>query len=139
MSSMPPQTVPQTHIASDDSNGAALASLLSNQVSSDELIDSEDLYNIHEIILEGREESEVEEYPYDSDLIKTSPSGEIITFNLWSLLCKGAINFVLPFINGIMLGFGEILAHEIGFRYGFIGARVFPVRRYDPKKKSKFI
>lgn len=139
MSSLPQAPISQTPIASEDSSGATLATLLSNQVSSDELIDSNDLYNIHEIILEGREEDQPDEYAYDSDLVKTVPTGEIITFNLWSLLCKGAVNFVLPFINGIMLGFGEILAHEIGFRYGFIGARVFPARRYTKKEESKFI
>ncbi|KAK9471676.1 outer membrane protein TOM13-domain-containing protein [Dipodascopsis tothii] len=39
------------------------------------------------------------------------------------------INLVLPFINGLMLGFGEILAHEVGFRWGWSGARVYPFQR----------
>ncbi|KAF9583461.1 Mitochondrial inner membrane protein oxa1 [Lunasporangiospora selenospora] len=30
-----------------------------------------------------------------------------------------AINFVLPFINGVFLGFGEICAHELTFRWGW--------------------
>lgn len=39
------------------------------------------------------------------------------------------INLVLPFVNGMMLGFGEIFAHEIMFRYGWFGARVQPPMR----------
>lgn len=35
-----------------------------------------------------------------------------------------AINCILPFINGMMLGFGEIFAHEIGYRWGWSAARV---------------
>ncbi len=37
----------------------------------------------------------------------------------WSLLRGAAINLVLPFINGLMLGFGELLAHEAAFRFGW--------------------
>lgn len=35
-----------------------------------------------------------------------------------------AINLILPFINGLMLGFGELFAHEIAFRWGWGGTRV---------------
>ncbi|KAF9915186.1 hypothetical protein BX616_006704 [Lobosporangium transversale] len=35
-------------------------------------------------------------------------------------LCKAtAINFILPFINGVFLGFGEICAHELAYRWGW--------------------
>ncbi|PRT52782.1 Mitochondrial import protein 1 [Wickerhamiella sorbophila] len=37
------------------------------------------------------------------------------------------INLAIPFINGIMLGFGEIFAHEIGVAYGWRQSRT-----YDP-------
>ena len=43
---------------------------------------------------------------------------------LW--LRSMAINMFLPFVNGVMLGFGEIMAHEIAFRVGWRGSRVFP-------------
>jgi hypothetical protein len=43
---------------------------------------------------------------------------------LVSSLSSLAINLFLPFINGMMLGFGEILAHELGFKWGWVGARV---------------
>lgn len=45
-----------------------------------------------------------------------------------SLLRTAAINLVLPFINGLMLGFGELFAHEIAFRLGWGGTRVCAVR-----------
>ncbi|KAF9963477.1 hypothetical protein BGZ70_007396 [Mortierella alpina] len=35
-------------------------------------------------------------------------------------LCKAtAINFLLPFVNGVFLGFGEICAHELTYRWGW--------------------
>ncbi|KAF9352923.1 hypothetical protein BGX26_009294 [Mortierella sp. AD094] len=38
-------------------------------------------------------------------------------------LCKAtAINLFLPFINGVFLGFGEICAHELAFRWGWINS-----------------
>ncbi|KAG0134344.1 outer membrane protein TOM13-domain-containing protein [Tuber indicum] len=45
------------------------------------------------------------------------------------LLRTAAINLVLPFINGLMLGFGELFAHELAFRWGWGGTRVFPSSR----------
>ncbi|KAJ8103928.1 outer membrane protein TOM13-domain-containing protein [Lipomyces tetrasporus] len=45
-----------------------------------------------------------------------------------SILRFSAINLLFPFINGVMLGFGEIVANEIGIRWGFIGAEVHPIR-----------
>lgn len=35
------------------------------------------------------------------------------------LLVSSAINCLLPFVNGLMLGFGQIFAHELGFRWGW--------------------
>ncbi|GME73855.1 unnamed protein product [[Candida] boidinii] len=58
--------------------------------------------------------------------------GKIVSF--FSSCC---INLVLPFINGIMLGFGEILAHEIGFRYNWLGARVVPARRMVQRQQQQ--
>ncbi|KAI8578873.1 hypothetical protein K450DRAFT_244913 [Umbelopsis ramanniana AG] len=37
------------------------------------------------------------------------------------VLKSTAINFILPFINGVMLGFGEIAANELAFRFGWFG------------------
>jgi len=41
-----------------------------------------------------------------------------------TLLRTAAINLVLPFINGLMLGFGELFAHELAFRWGWGTQRV---------------
>ncbi|CAO3646358.1 unnamed protein product [Cunninghamella blakesleeana] len=38
-----------------------------------------------------------------------------------SFIKSTAINFVLPFINGVMLGFGEIFANELVIKYGWFG------------------
>lgn len=42
----------------------------------------------------------------------------------WSLLRGAAINLFLPFVNGLMLGFGELFAHEAAFRLGWGGTKV---------------
>ena len=46
----------------------------------------------------------------------------------WGLLRGAAINLLLPFINGLMLGFGELLAHEAAFRLGWSGTKVRAIR-----------
>lgn len=43
---------------------------------------------------------------------------------LWGILRGAAINLILPFVNGMMLGFGELLAHEFAFRLGWSGTNV---------------
>ncbi|KAJ4141977.1 hypothetical protein NW754_014766 [Fusarium falciforme] len=48
---------------------------------------------------------------------------------VWSLVRGAAINLLLPFINGMMLGFGELFAHEAAFRLGWGGTKVFPLSR----------
>lgn len=60
----------------------------------------------------------------------------VYNINLWTILRKSSINLILPFINGMMLGFGEILAHEIGFRYNWVGAKVEPPRRIIRKNQQ---
>ncbi|KAK9481256.1 outer membrane protein TOM13-domain-containing protein [Lipomyces japonicus] len=57
-----------------------------------------------------------------SDLIEYKPS--------WlSVLRFSAVNLFFPFINGMMLGFGEIFANELGIRWGWIGAYNHPIRQ----------
>ncbi|KAL2825940.1 outer membrane protein TOM13-domain-containing protein [Aspergillus cavernicola] len=60
----------------------------------------------------------------DSPLILYKPSA-----TLWSVLRGAAINLFLPFVNGLMLGFGELFAHEAAFRLGWSGTKVFPMHR----------
>ncbi|RFU30746.1 hypothetical protein B7463_g5613, partial [Scytalidium lignicola] len=42
---------------------------------------------------------------------------------IWGIIRGAAINLVLPFINGLMLGFGELFAHEAAFRLGWGGTK----------------
>lgn len=91
-------------------------------------------------------ESEDDEVIIETEKIFTSLSTREyqeptpFTLNLLQIIKRSAINLVLPFINGMMLGFGEILAHEIGFRYNWVGARVQPPRRMQKRQlESKFL
>jgi hypothetical protein len=43
---------------------------------------------------------------------------------LFGLVRGAAINLVLPFVNGLMLGFGELVANEVAFRLGWSGTKV---------------
>lgn len=57
-------------------------------------------------------------------LSSTSPLILYSPPTVWGLLRGTAINLLLPFINGLMLGFGELLAHEAAFRLGWSGTKV---------------
>lgn len=57
----------------------------------------------------------------------TSSSNPMILYKpptVWGLIRGAAINLLLPFINGMMLGFGELFAHEAAFRLGWGGTKV---------------
>lgn len=96
---------------------------------SDTLRDYVDMATFDETPLENHPETDCLS-PKDDDvsLISIEDADENL---LWSLVTSSAINMILPFINGMMLGFGEIAAHEIGFRYGWYGAKVEPPLRMD--------
>ncbi|MCJ1275950.1 hypothetical protein MMC21_003755 [Puttea exsequens] len=70
-----------------------------------------------------------------NDLSPSPPSSSrspIILYSpltIWGLIRGAAINLLLPFVNGLMLGFGELLAHEAAFRLGWSGTKVFPSSR----------
>ncbi|CUM65354.1 uncharacterized protein PRCAT00002989001 [Priceomyces carsonii] len=97
--------------------------VLRSQMSSDQLVSDRDVINTEILIENGKQE-------------ERELSGQLVYTSLWDVLTRGSINIILPFINGMMLGFGEILAHEIGFRYNWIGARVQPPRRMERKNNS---
>ena len=70
---------------------------------------------------------------YSSGNNETSPSppssssSPVILYSpptIWGLLRGAAINLLLPFVNGLMLGFGELFAHEAAFRLGWSGTKV---------------
>lgn len=54
-----------------------------------------------------------------------------------------AVNLVLPFVNGLMLGFGELLAHELAWRNRLFdrvrnsGYRVYPERRVQAAREKR--
>ncbi|KAG6024503.1 hypothetical protein E4U19_000753 [Claviceps sp. Clav32 group G5] len=78
--------------------------------------------------------SDSEQYSPGEELSTSAPSSgsPVILYKpptLWSLLRGAAINLLLPFINGMMLGFGELFAHEAAFRFGWGGTKVFPMNR----------
>lgn len=61
------------------------------------------------------------------EAFKSRRGGGIFVYQpptLLSLVRSVLINMCLPFVNGVMLGFGEIFAHEIAFQFGWRGARV---------------
>ncbi|AOA64068.1 Mitochondrial membrane import protein [Komagataella phaffii CBS 7435] len=65
----------------------------------------------------------------EAELEDSEITTKINLSNVWSAVSSVAINLVLPFINGMMLGFGEILAHEVAFRYKWRGAKIQPPSR----------
>lgn len=45
-----------------------------------------------------------------------------------------SVNLILPFFNGLMLGFGELIAHEISWKFNWfrrsnLGYRIYPESR----------
>jgi len=74
--------------------------------------------------------SDSENYSANNEMSSSPPStssSPLILYRpptLWSILRGAAINLVLPFVNGLMLGLGELLAHEAAFRLGWSGTKV---------------
>ncbi|KAK0727661.1 outer membrane protein TOM13-domain-containing protein [Lasiosphaeria miniovina] len=74
--------------------------------------------------------SDSEQYSGAEDVSTSPPSSSspaVILYQpptIWSILRGATINLFLPFINGMMLGFGELFAHEAAFRLGWSGTRV---------------
>lgn len=58
----------------------------------------------------------------------TNPSTSLMVYepptSSWTLCRSLAINLLLPFVNGLMLGFGELFAHEAAFWLGWGGTKV---------------
>ncbi|KAF4304495.1 putative mitochondrial import [Botryosphaeria dothidea] len=84
--------------------------------------------------------SDSENYDGNNELSSSQPSSSsspVILYTpptIWGLVRGAAINLVLPFINGLMLGFGELFAHEIAFRLGWSGTKIFPSHRSSTRR-----
>ena len=46
------------------------------------------------------------------------------------------INLLLPFINGLMLGFGELVAHEVAWRYNWFDRRNVRAFKIEPESRK---
>lgn len=75
--------------------------------------------------------SDSENYDANNDMspspASSSSSSPLILYKpptLWGLLRGAAINLLLPFVNGLMLGFGELVANEAAYRLGWSGTKV---------------
>lgn len=87
--------------------------------------------------------SDSETYDANPDLSPSpasasSSSSPLILYKpptLWGLLRGAAINLLLPFVNGLMLGFGELVANEAAYRLGWSGTKV---RNYLPSLLLSF-
>lgn len=83
---------------------------------------------------EGDGDAEGENEPVTTvhDVVDThvvGPQYDVDFGRLGNFLFKCGINLVLPFVNGMMMGFGEIFAHELCFRHNWRFARVSPPER----------
>lgn len=81
--------------------------------------------DFHQTVASDSENYDISEEPSSSP--HSSSSSPLVLYSpptLWGLLRGAAINLVLPFINGMMLGFGELFAHEAAFRLGWSQTKV---------------
>ena len=86
--------------------------------------------------------SDSENYSSGNNDLSPSPpsssSSPLILYSpptIWGLLRGAAINLLLPFVNGLMLGFGELFAHEAAFRLGWSGTKVQP-HLWNPSRRK---
>ena len=56
----------------------------------------------------------------------------------WGLVRGAAINLLLPFVNGLMLGFGELFANELAFRFGWSNTKVRSVAGSETETDTDF-
>jgi hypothetical protein len=74
--------------------------------------------------------SDSENYSANHEMSSSPPStssSPMILYQpptIWGILRGAAINLFLPFVNGLMLGFGELFAHEAAFRLGWSNTKV---------------
>ncbi|GMM50964.1 hypothetical protein DASB73_019220 [Starmerella bacillaris] len=95
-------------------------------------IDSQRLEAIETIISEDENDDFVAEVEMDLEIEKSSyPSSAVILKRL-------GINLLIPFINGVFLGFGEIFAHELGLFWGWRTASVYTPQESEARRRWLF-
>ncbi|SMN20012.1 similar to Saccharomyces cerevisiae YOL026C MIM1 Mitochondrial outer membrane protein [Maudiozyma saulgeensis] len=52
------------------------------------------------------------------------------------VLVSSSVNLLLPFINGMMLGFGELVAHELCWRYNWLDRRNVVAFKIYPESRK---
>ncbi|KAF2402955.1 TOM13-domain-containing protein [Trichodelitschia bisporula] len=71
--------------------------------------------------------SDSEIYEGNNELSSSPPSSSPLILysppSAWGLFRGAVINLFLPFVNGLMLGFGELFAHEMAFRLGWANTK----------------
>ena len=68
--------------------------------------------------------NEMSDSPEEDSRSNSSPMILYSPPTIWGLLRGAGINLLLPFVNGLMLGFGELFANELAFRFGWSGTKV---------------
>ncbi|KAG0690202.1 hypothetical protein C6P40_003593 [Pichia californica] len=101
-------------------------------------LDQQHLSNVIQKSETTTDNEHYDETDEDNDVIATAavesvepvePVYDIDFGRIGNFVVKCGINLVLPFINGMMMGFGEIFAHELCFRHHWRYARVSPPER----------
>ncbi|CAD1781845.1 similar to Saccharomyces cerevisiae YOL026C MIM1 Mitochondrial outer membrane protein [Maudiozyma barnettii] len=82
----------------------------------------------------GDSDNQIVEQEKDSQVSLTDSTMSDLT-RITRILVSSSVNLLLPFINGMMLGFGELVAHELCWRYNWFDRRnvvafkIFPESR----------
>lgn len=105
--------------------GSEVSESGASEVKDSSLNGSDVLLDAPQSLFEGSDEIDDDDADDDEDNESTSLQLLLQSrTSVRSVLVSAAINCLLPFLNGMMLGFGEIFAHELGFRWGWSAARV---------------
>jgi hypothetical protein len=66
--------------------------------------------------------SQLSQHTINTELVKQTADYSMKGWFVW-FIRLGLVHICLPFINGVMLGFGEICANEVTIRTGWLGLR----------------
>ena len=80
--------------------------------------------------------------PMEIDASTTSQSESLVVIKpsthtkLIQFARSCVIDLLLPFINGLMLGFGELVAHEVAWRYNWFDRRNVKAFKIEPESRK---